>query len=142
MKLALFHIIVFIERIYFNFKPNFFNRYAIAGSAYRFLRDKNEDQCIVLSGESGSGKTESARIILQFLTHASQDCMSGDVHLMKKRLLESSVLLEAFGNAKTYRNDNSSRFVSLFYFFTCFTKFATLGDLTIDYCVFTLKMNT
>lgn len=84
--------------------------YAIAGSAYRFLRDRNEDQCIVLSGESGSGKTEAARIILQFLTLVSQNVNSPELRIIKDRLTQSSVLLEAFGNAKTYRNDNSSRF--------------------------------
>ncbi|XP_033606436.1 unconventional myosin-Ia isoform X2 [Cryptotermes secundus] len=82
--------------------------YAIAGSAYRFLRDRNEDQCIVVSGESGAGKTEAARIVLQFVALASGQ--SREVMIMKERLVQAGPLLEAFGNAKTYRNDNSSRF--------------------------------
>ncbi|XP_066996441.1 unconventional myosin-Ia [Anabrus simplex] len=82
--------------------------YAIAGSAYRFLRDRNEDQCIVVSGESGAGKTEAARIVLQFIALATGS--SREIKIMKDRLVQAGPLLEAFGNAKTYRNDNSSRF--------------------------------
>ncbi|GFG33445.1 hypothetical protein Cfor_10035, partial [Coptotermes formosanus] len=82
--------------------------YAIAGSAYRFLRHRNEDQCIVVSGESGAGKTEAARIVLQFVALAPDQ--SREVKIMKERLVQTGPLLEAFGNAKTYRNDNSSRF--------------------------------
>nr|CAD7194830.1 unnamed protein product [Timema douglasi] len=83
--------------------------YAIAGSACRYLRDRNEDQCVVVSGESGAGKTEAARIVLQFIALASGQ--SREVKAMKERLVEAGSLLEGtFGNAKTYRNDNSSRF--------------------------------
>lgn len=46
------------------------DRYAVTGAAYRFLRDRNEDQAIVVCGESGSGKTEAARIALQFLAYS------------------------------------------------------------------------
>ncbi|PSN37289.1 Unconventional myosin-Ib [Blattella germanica] len=70
--------------------------------------DRNEDQCIVVSGESGAGKTEAARIVLQFVALASGH--SREVKIMKERLVQAGPLLEAFGNAKTYRNDNSSRF--------------------------------
>nr|CAD7586434.1 unnamed protein product [Timema genevievae] len=82
--------------------------YAIAGSACRYLRDRNEDQCVVVSGESGAGKTEAARIVLQFIALASGQ--GREVKAMKERLVQAGSLLEAFGNAKTYRNDNSSRF--------------------------------
>ncbi|GJQ73930.1 Myo1C [Trypoxylus dichotomus] len=82
--------------------------YAIAGSAYRWLNDRNEDQCIIITGESGSGKTEAARIILQFLVLVSG--INSEVKLTKDRLVQANTLLEAFGNAKTLRNDNASRF--------------------------------
>lgn len=82
--------------------------YAIAGSAYRWLNDRNEDQCIIITGESGSGKTEAARIILQFLVLVSGN--NSEVKLIKDRLVQANTLLEAFGNAKTLRNDNASRF--------------------------------
>lgn len=62
------------------------------------------------SGESGSGKTEAARIVLQFLVLVSgTDPL---VKLTKDRLVQTGTLLEAFGNARTMRNDNASRFVT------------------------------
>lgn len=62
------------------------------------------------AGESGAGKTEAARIVLQFLVVVSSDDF--EVKLIKDRLVQANTLLEAFGNAKTRRNDNASRFVS------------------------------
>nr|CAD7395349.1 unnamed protein product [Timema poppensis] len=67
-------------------------QYAIAGSACRYLRDRNEDQCVVVSGESGAGKTEAARIVLQFIALASGQ--SREVKAMKERLVEAGSLLE------------------------------------------------
>lgn len=64
--------------------------------------------CIV--GESGSGKTEAARIVLQFLVLVSRN--NAEVKTIKDRLVQANTLLEAFGNAKTMKNDNASRFVS------------------------------
>ncbi|XP_039290294.1 unconventional myosin-Ia isoform X3 [Nilaparvata lugens] len=87
--------------------------YAVAGSAFRWLRDRNEDQCVVVSGESGSGKTEAAKMVLHFVS-SSSPLSSKDVAVIKERLVQSGPLLEAFGNAKTYRNDNSSRFGKYF----------------------------
>lgn len=65
--------------------------------------------CLILSGESGSGKTEAARIVLQFLVLVSGN--TTEIKLIKDRLVQANTLLEAFGNAKTMRNDNASRFV-------------------------------
>lgn len=84
--------------------------YAVAASAYRWLNDRNEDQCVVITGESGSGKTEAARIVLQFLVLVSGNDLQ--VKITKDSLVQAGTLLEAFGNAKTMRNDNASRFVS------------------------------
>ena len=64
---------------------------------------------IVFEGESGAGKTEAARIVLQFLVLVSGDI--SEVKLMKDRLVQANTLLEAFGNARTMKNDNASRFV-------------------------------
>jgi len=91
--------------------------YAVSDVAYRSMRRDHLDQCILISGESGAGKTEASKTILQYIAavtvassasvHASQ---AVDVNTVKDRLLQSNPILEAFGNAKTLRNDNSSRF--------------------------------
>ncbi|EDV27730.1 uncharacterized protein TRIADDRAFT_20417 [Trichoplax adhaerens] len=82
--------------------------YAIADNAYRALRDRDEDQCVIISGESGSGKTEASKVVMQYIAAVSGK--SKDVELVKEQLLQTNPLLEAFGNAKTHRNNNSSRF--------------------------------
>nr|XP_033777294.1 unconventional myosin-Ic isoform X2 [Geotrypetes seraphini] len=82
--------------------------YAIADNSYRSLRTERKDQCILISGESGAGKTEATKKILQY--YAVTCPVSDRVETIKDRLLQSNPILEAFGNAKTLRNDNSSRF--------------------------------
>ncbi|XP_067010798.1 unconventional myosin IC isoform X2 [Anabrus simplex] len=82
--------------------------YAIADTAYRSLTEENREQCILISGESGSGKTEASKKVLEFIAEASGHRMNVDN--VKDKLLQSNPVLEAFGNAKTNRNDNSSRF--------------------------------
>ena len=62
----------------------------------------------VCAGESGSGKTEASKKVLQFIAEATGH--KGQVETVKDKLLQSNPVLEAFGNAKTNRNDNSSRF--------------------------------
>ena len=66
-----------------------------------------QDQCILISGESGAGKTEASKYILNFITAISQPSESSSQ--IKKILLQSNDVLESFGNARTVRNDNSSR---------------------------------
>ncbi|KAM9319265.1 unconventional myosin-Ic [Gastrophryne carolinensis] len=82
--------------------------YATADNSYRSLRTERKDQCILISGESGAGKTEASKKILQY--YAVTCPASDQVETVKDRLLQSNPVLEAFGNAKTLRNDNSSRF--------------------------------
>jgi hypothetical protein len=67
--------------------------------------------CLDCSGESGAGKTEETKQALQFLAFVAKSDKSDDIG-PEQLLLGSSPILEAFGNAKTLRNDNSSRFVS------------------------------
>ncbi|XP_044735340.1 unconventional myosin IC [Chrysoperla carnea] len=82
--------------------------YAIADTAYRSLTEENREQCILISGESGSGKTEASKIVLQFI--AAVTSQKNNIENVKNKLLQSNPVLEVFGNAKTIRNDNSSRF--------------------------------
>uniref|UniRef100_A0A8C7Y030 Myosin Ic, paralog b n=1 Tax=Oryzias sinensis TaxID=183150 RepID=A0A8C7Y030_9TELE len=82
--------------------------YAVADNSYRSMRTERKDQCILISGESGAGKTEASKKILQY--YAITCPASEHVQTIKDRLLQSNPVLEAFGNAKTLRNDNSSRF--------------------------------
>ncbi|PRD33328.1 UNVERIFIED_CONTAM: Unconventional myosin-Ic [Trichonephila clavipes] len=82
--------------------------FAIGDNAFRFMREECKDQCILISGESGSGKTEASKKLLQYLAAASHHAPS--VENVKDKLLLSNPILEAFGNAKTNKNDNSSRF--------------------------------
>jgi hypothetical protein len=83
--------------------------YCLTDLMYREMRNSNESQCVIISGESGAGKTEASKRIMQFIAAVSGS--SGDVMRVKDVILESNPLLEAFGNAKTLRNNNSSRFV-------------------------------
>ncbi|PFX30409.1 unconventional myosin-Ib-like isoform X2 [Stylophora pistillata] len=82
--------------------------YAIADDAYRSMRDYNQDQCILITGESGAGKTEASKIVMQYVAAVSGK--GWEVDRVKEQLLQSNPVMEAFGNAKTLKNDNSSRF--------------------------------
>ncbi|XP_067399612.1 myosin-IIIb-like isoform X3 [Emydura macquarii macquarii] len=83
--------------------------FAIADRAYQAMLGRlatgPQNQCIVISGESGAGKTESAKLLLQHIMHLCK----GNSQL-EQQILQVNPLLEAFGNAQTVMNDNSSRF--------------------------------
>uniref|UniRef100_A0AAR2IZI1 Myosin IXb n=1 Tax=Pygocentrus nattereri TaxID=42514 RepID=A0AAR2IZI1_PYGNA len=81
--------------------------FAIADAAFRAMLNKRLNQCIVISGESGSGKTQSTNFLIHCLTAFSRKgCTSG----VERTILGAGPVLEAFGNAKTAYNNNSSRF--------------------------------
>jgi myosin heavy subunit len=79
--------------------------FMIADDAFTKLRDEQSGQSIVISGESGAGKTECTKQCLQYLAE-----IAGSTNGVEQRILNSNPILEAFGNAKTLRNNNSSRF--------------------------------
>ncbi|KAK9044068.1 hypothetical protein V6N11_072388 [Hibiscus sabdariffa] len=81
--------------------------YAIADTAIREMTRDEVNQSIIISGESGAGKTETAKIAMQYLA------VLGGGSGIEYEILKTNPILEAFGNAKTLRNDNSSRFGKL-----------------------------
>ncbi|KAE9368646.1 myosin-5 [Stipitochalara longipes BDJ] len=83
--------------------------FAIAESAYYNMKAYKENQCVIISGESGAGKTEAAKRIMQYVANVSEGSNSS-IQETKDMVLATNPLLESFGNAKTLRNNNSSRF--------------------------------
>ncbi|KAL2203911.1 myosin [Sarocladium strictum] len=83
--------------------------FAIAESSYYNMKAYNENQCVIISGESGAGKTEAAKRIMQYIANVSGG-EDGEIKQIKDMVLATNPLLESFGNAKTLRNNNSSRF--------------------------------
>ncbi|KAJ7752131.1 myosin 5 [Mycena metata] len=93
--------------------------FAIAEDAYTAMRKEGEGQTIIVSGESGAGKTESAKFIMRYLASVNPPDLASkaktkfsldDSSEIERQILATNPILEAFGNAKTTRNDNSSRF--------------------------------
>ncbi|VDM60142.1 unnamed protein product [Angiostrongylus costaricensis] len=101
--------------------------FAIADSAYRSMLQDREDQSILCTGESGAGKTENTKKVIQYLAHvagvtrskggsqtsispAKNDMYRNSIGELEHQLLQANPILEAFGNSKTVKNDNSSRF--------------------------------
>lgn len=97
--------------------------FAIAEDAYRCMIQDEKDQTIVVSGESGAGKTVSAKFIMRYFATVEDPSRprsrkavgaapkeNGGMNETEQQILATNPIMEAFGNAKTIRNDNSSRF--------------------------------
>jgi len=93
------------NRYMYEVQPHVF---ALAEDTFRQLRQSKKDQCVIITGESGAGKTEASKIFMTYIAEVSGK--HGGAEGVKDHLLQSNPVLEAFGNAKTVRNDNSSRF--------------------------------
>lgn len=102
-----------IVRSYFGVKlgekePHVF---AIADAAFALLMEEKRNQSLIISGESGAGKTENTKLILQYLAMRTQSQgIAGGGQSVEQKILQASPVMEAFGNARTVRNNNSSRF--------------------------------
>ncbi|KAK6937695.1 IQ motif, EF-hand binding site [Dillenia turbinata] len=83
--------------------------FAVADAAYRVMINEGISQSILVSGESGAGKTESTKLLMRYLAYMGGRAVS-EGRTVEQQVLESNPVLEAFGNAKTVRNNNSSRF--------------------------------
>jgi len=95
----------YASRFSYELRPHIF---ATSESAYKAMR-RGDNQCILITGESGSGKTEASKKVMEFIAEISDG--GGDTATqIKEIILQSNPLLESFGNSKTVRNNNSSRF--------------------------------
>ena len=83
--------------------------FGVAAATYRGLLDARS-QSVIISGESGAGKTETAKRFLQFLAYAATQGTGSSNEGLEERVIATSPLLEAFGNAQTIMNNNSSRY--------------------------------
>ncbi|XP_026435755.1 myosin-6-like [Papaver somniferum] len=84
--------------------------FAVADAAYRLMINEGISQSILVSGESGAGKTESTKMLMRYLAYMGGRAAAEGQRSVEQQVLESNPVLEAFGNAKTVRNNNSSRF--------------------------------
>mmetsp|Transcript_174927 Transcript_174927/g.555363 ORF Transcript_174927/g.555363 Transcript_174927/m.555363 type:complete len:1153 (+) Transcript_174927:130-3588(+) len=88
--------------------------FSVANQAFQGILRHGTSQTVLVSGESGSGKTETTKFVMQFLALAGAEAVvsqtSRPLSRVERQVLRSNPLLESFGNAKTLRNDNSSRF--------------------------------
>jgi myosin V len=85
--------------------------YHVANAAFNCVVEGKSNQSVIVSGESGAGKTEASKYVMQFLISANEKMASSSIgEDIKQVLLDANAIFESFGNSKTVRNDNSSRF--------------------------------
>eukprot|EP01006_Ploeotia_vitrea_P036080 TRINITY_DN65964_c1_g1_i1.p1 TRINITY_DN65964_c1_g1~~TRINITY_DN65964_c1_g1_i1.p1 ORF type:complete len:1207 (+),score=234.46 TRINITY_DN65964_c1_g1_i1:31-3621(+) len=95
-------------------KKNKPHSWAVAHNTYHEMMKRSQNQCVLVSGESGAGKTEAVKIVMKYLgaiaSLTGTDEQKAGSQAVGHKLMQASPILEGFGNAKTVRNDNSSRF--------------------------------
>ena len=84
--------------------------FAVCDEAYRDMLEHKENQSLLITGESGAGKTENTKKVIQYLASVAGTAGGATQGKLEQQILQTNPLLEAFGNAKTIRNNNSSRF--------------------------------
>lgn len=105
--------------------------FALAENTYRNLLENQKDQLILVTGESGAGKTENTKKVIQYLSLISTDDKSDHANDIHNKILRANPILESFGNAKTIKNNNSSRFGKFIKIF--FDTKGLISGATIDY---------
>ena len=105
--------------------------YQMGAIAFFQLTQIGNNQSCIISGESGAGKTETTKLILEFLTGQSAEQSKGKD--IAQRMMQSNPILEGFGNAKTLRNNNSSRFGKWMTIFFDAKRFDLTGANVINY---------
>jgi myosin-5 len=86
------------------------HKFAMAEQSYAAMKKQRNNQCIVVSGESGAGKTETNRQLMRYLIWRGNRDKTNAEDTLTQKIMDTNPILEAFGNAKTTRNNNSSRF--------------------------------
>jgi myosin heavy subunit len=85
--------------------------FAITDAAYRDMLQDRENQSVLITGESGAGKTENTKKVIQYLASiAGEKSTQKAMGTLEQQILQANPILESFGNAQTIRNNNSSRF--------------------------------
>ena len=79
-------------------------------TAYQSMQRNAKSQSLIICGESGAGKTETTKLMLHYLSSVASSDTSSGIGIIAERIMKSNPVMEAFGNAKTTRNNNSSRF--------------------------------
>uniref|UniRef100_A0A3B4EDV4 Myosin heavy chain 7 n=1 Tax=Pygocentrus nattereri TaxID=42514 RepID=A0A3B4EDV4_PYGNA len=84
--------------------------FSISDNAYQYMLSDRENQSVLITGESGAGKTVNTKRVIQYFASIAATSGKKDLGTLEDQIIQCNPALEAFGNAKTIRNDNSSRF--------------------------------
>lgn len=123
-----FHSLLKSKKLEDRLPPHIF---AIAENTYMNMLENGKDQLILVTGESGAGKTENTKKVIQYLSLISTNALSDHANDIHNKILRANPILESFGNAKTIKNNNSSRFGK--FIKISFDPKGLISGATIDY---------